>query len=135
MLHRDDMSFYCSHVHAKGFLEARGFLQAQHQPLISNNRQQQPDNRKRRMLPWAFATGDNAFPVVVHTFEPYLVRNTASSIAESPPPITARGFCRNIGAAPSQTAHALMPRFQKPPLPSCEPGNSIRFATAPARMN
>ncbi|KAH0894213.1 hypothetical protein HID58_056642 [Brassica napus] len=55
----------------------------------------------------------------------------ASSIAESPPPITARGLSRNIGAAPSQTAQAEIPRFQKPPEPSPEPGKLSRLATAP----
>jgi hypothetical protein len=42
----------------------------------------------------------------------HLVRKRASSIAESPPPITARGFLRKMGAAPSHTAQALMPLFQ-----------------------
>ena len=53
-------------------------------------------------------------------------------MAVSPPPITASGFRLNSGAAPSHTAHALMPLFQKP-LTSPEPGKSSRRATAPAR--
>ena len=54
-----------------------------------------------------------------------------SSIALSPPPMTARGFFRNMGAAPSHTAQAEMPLFQKPGL-SPAPGKSNRLATAPA---
>jgi hypothetical protein len=45
--------------------------------------------------------------------------------------MTARGAPRNMGAAPSHTAHALTPRFQKP-FTSPAPGKSSRFATAPA---
>jgi hypothetical protein len=40
---------------------------------------------------------------------PYFVRKLASSMALSPPPMTASGLLRNIGAAPSHTAHAEMP--------------------------
>ncbi|WRX10044.1 hypothetical protein QQP08_002531 [Theobroma cacao] len=54
-----------------------------------------------------------------------------SSIAESPPPITARGLSLKIGAAPSHTSQAEIPLFQKPPDPSPEPGKFSRFATAP----
>ena len=46
------------------------------------------------------------------TSEAKLVRWTASSIAESPPPTTTRRLFRKIGRAPSQTAHAEMPRCQ-----------------------
>ena len=42
-----------------------------------------------------------------------LVRYVASSIALSPPPTTTNGLLRNIGKAPSQTAHAETPRFLK----------------------
>ena len=45
--------------------------------------------------------------------------------------MTASGLPRNIGAAPSHTAQAETPLFQKPPGPSPEPGKSSRFATAP----
>jgi len=45
--------------------------------------------------------------------------------------MTASGLRRNMGAAPSHTAHALIPLFQKP-LTSPEPGKSSRRATAPA---
>jgi hypothetical protein len=38
-----------------------------------------------------------------------------------------------MGAAPSHTAHALMPLFQKPPS-SSEPLNGRRLATAPVAM-
>nr|GMD58240.1 Uncharacterised protein [Ipomoea batatas] len=61
------------------------------------------------------------------TFKSETSPKVASSIAESPPPITAKGLFRKIGAAPSQTAQADMPRFQK----SFSPGNSRRLATAP----
>ena len=54
-------------------------------------------------------------------------------MAVSPPPMTASGAFRNIGAAPSHTAHAEMPLFQKPPC-SPEPGKSSFFATAPVAM-
>ena len=57
-----------------------------------------------------------------------------SSIALSPPPMTASGFLRNMGAAPSHTAQAEMPLFQKPGL-SPAPGNSSRLATAPAHAS
>ena len=53
-----------------------------------------------------------------------------SSIALSPPPMTASGRRLNMGAAPSHTAQAEMPLFQNPGL-SPAPGNSSRFATAP----
>jgi hypothetical protein len=43
------------------------------------------------------------------TLLPYLVRKLASSMALSPPPMTASGLLRKIGAAPSHTAHAEMP--------------------------
>ena len=36
----------------------------------------------------------------------------ASSAAESPPPMTARGLFLKMGTAPSQTAHAEMPLCQ-----------------------
>lgn len=49
---------------------------------------------------------------------------------ESPPPMTAMGWLRNMGAAPSQTAQAEMPLFQKP-LSSSDPGKGRRRATAP----
>ena len=55
------------------------------------------------------------------------------TIAVSPPPITAMGFLRKMGAAPSQTAQAEIPLFQKP-LSSPLPGNSRRRATAPVAM-
>ena len=54
-------------------------------------------------------------------------------MAVSPPPMTARGALRNIGAAPSHTAHAEMPLFQYPPC-SPEPGKSSFFATAPVAI-
>jgi hypothetical protein len=47
------------------------------------------------------------------TWSPYLVRYTASSQAESPPPTTATAWLRNWGVAPSQMAQALMPLLQK----------------------
>jgi hypothetical protein len=43
------------------------------------------------------------------TLLPYLVRKLASSMALSPPPMTASGRLRKIGAAPSHTAHAETP--------------------------
>ena len=58
-------------------------------------------------------------------------RQVTSSMALSPPPMTASGFLRNIGAAPSHTAQAEMPLFQKP-FSSPEPLNCSFFATAPA---
>ena len=70
---------------------------------------------------------------MTYTLDPYLVRNMASSIAESPPPMTPMGLPRNMGAAPSHTAHALMPLFQNP-LSSSEPGKGRRRATAPVAM-
>lgn len=63
----------------------------------------------------------------MYTFDPYLVKKLASSMAESPPPMTAIGLLRKIGAAPSHTAHAEIPRFHK----VSEPGNLSRLATAP----
>ena len=58
---------------------------------------------------------------------PYLVRYTASSQAESPPPTTASSTSRNWGVAPSQMAQALMPAFQKRP----SLGSPSRLALAP----
>ena len=52
---------------------------------------------------------------------------------ESPPPMTAMGWLRNMGAAPSHTAQAEMPLFQKP-LSSSDPGKGSRRATAPVAM-
>ena len=50
----------------------------------------------------------------MYTFDPYLARKVASSIAESPPPITIeRLVAEGIGSAPSQTAHADTPFCQK----------------------
>lgn len=40
------------------------------------------------------------------------------SRAESPPPITASGLLRNIGTAPSHTAHAEMPFCQNSSSPA-----------------
>ena len=60
---------------------------------------------------------------MTYTLEPYFVRKCASSIAVSPPPMTAMGFRRKMGAAPSHTAHAEIPLFQKP-VSSSDPGNS-----------
>jgi hypothetical protein len=57
----------------------------------------------------------------------------ASSMAESPPPITAMGLLRKMGAAPSHTAQAEMPLFQKP-VSSSEPLKGSRLATAPVAM-
>ena len=54
------------------------------------------------------------------TLLPYLVKNIASSAAESPPPITTSGFLRNIGIAPSHTAHADTPFCQYVSSP-CRP--------------
>lgn len=51
-------------------------------------------------------------------------------MAVSPPPMTAIGFLRKMGAAPSHTAQAEIPLFQYP-LSSPDPGNSSRRATAP----
>mmetsp|Transcript_23442 Transcript_23442/g.69650 ORF Transcript_23442/g.69650 Transcript_23442/m.69650 type:complete len:292 (+) Transcript_23442:315-1190(+) len=70
---------------------------------------------------------------MTYTLLPYLVRKWASSIAESPPPMTAMGFFRKMGAAPSHTAQAEIPLFQKP-FSSPLPGNSRRRATAPVAM-
>lgn len=62
----------------------------------------------------------------------YLVRYTASSVAESPPPTTAISCLRKIGAAPSQMAQAEMPRDQN----SLSRGRPRRRAVAPvARMS
>nr|POE68071.1 hypothetical protein CFP56_39210 [Quercus suber] len=63
--------------------------------------------------------------------DPYLVRNVASSKAESPPPITPRDLFLKMGAAPSHTAQVDIPQFQNPPGPSPELGKSKRLATAP----
>jgi hypothetical protein len=54
-------------------------------------------------------------------------------MAESPPPMTQMGLLRKMGAAPSHTAQAEMPLFQKPPS-SPEPGKARRRATAPVAM-
>ena len=51
----------------------------------------------------------------------------ASSSALSPPPTTASSRPRNCGSAPSQMAHALMPRLQN----SCSRGIPSRLAVAP----
>ena len=56
-----------------------------------------------------------------------MVRKLDSSMAESPPPTTARGLSRKIGAGPSQTAQAEMPWFQY----ASDPGKLRRRATAP----
>mmetsp|Transcript_18638 Transcript_18638/g.46765 ORF Transcript_18638/g.46765 Transcript_18638/m.46765 type:complete len:209 (+) Transcript_18638:283-909(+) len=64
---------------------------------------------------------------ITYTLLPYFVRNVASSIAESPPPTTAMGRWRKIGAAPSQTAHADTPFCQY----SSFPGMGSTFAVAP----
>ena len=45
--------------------------------------------------------------------------------------MTAMGRLRNMGAAPSHTAHAEMPLFQNPPSPSSDPLKGSRRATAP----
>ncbi|KAM3701280.1 hypothetical protein ACJW30_05G158400 [Castanea mollissima] len=66
---------------------------------------------------------------MMYTMDPYLVGNVASSMAESPPPITSRGLFLKMGAAPSHTAQADIPRFQNPLRPSPEPGKSKRLAT------
>lgn len=50
----------------------------------------------------------------------HFVRKQASSMAASPPPITASGLSRNRGEPPSQMAHALMPFCQN----SLEPAGS-----------
>ena len=99
---------------------------------------------------------------MIETELPNFVRYVASSMAESPPPMTANGLFRKIGAAPSQTAHAEIPcarvymrvfrpndvypvnwavilhpdrtLFQYPFSPSWEPGKSRRLATAPVEM-
>lgn len=47
--------------------------------------------------------------------------------------MTAMGTLRNMGAAPSHTAQAEMPFIQYP-VPSSDPGNSSRRATAPVAM-
>ena len=52
------------------------------------------------------------------------------TMAVSPPPMTAIGFFRKMGAAPSHTAHAEIPLFQNP-FSSPDPGNSSLRATAP----
>ena len=66
------------------------------------------------------------------TVEPNFARYAASSIAVSPPPTTARGWLRNAGRAPSQTAHALTP----PPVWARRSslGRPSQFATAPVAM-
>jgi hypothetical protein len=61
-----------------------------------------------------------------------LVRKVASSIAESPPPITNSAFWRKIGSAPSQTAQAETPRCHS--SLSRVPGMSSRLAVAPVAM-
>lgn len=68
-----------------------------------------------------------AVRAALRALEPYFERKLASSIAVSPPPTTARGRPRKMGAAPSQTAQAEMPRFQS----SSAPGKRRRLATAP----
>lgn len=55
------------------------------------------------------------------------MRYTASSTAESPPPTTPNATSRKIGAAPSQIAHADIPRLQK----SRSDGKFSRLAVAP----
>ena len=64
------------------------------------------------------------------TWDAYFVKNTASSVAVSPPPTTANSTPRNWGAAPSQIAQAEMPEFQK--LASW--GRFRRLAVAPVAM-
>ena len=64
------------------------------------------------------------------TWLPYLVRYTASSQAESPPPTTASSSLRNCGVAPSQIAQALMPLLQK----VCSEGSWRRLALAPVAI-
>lgn len=68
----------------------------------------------------------------MYTREPNLVRKFASSIAESPPPMTNSGLWRNAGSAPSHTAHAETPRFQN--SSSAVPGTLSRLAVAPVAM-
>ncbi len=68
---------------------------------------------------------------MMYTMVTYLVKNVASSMAESPPPMTAKGLFLKMGAAPSRTAQVDMPRFQNPHGPSPEPEKSNCLATAP----
>ena len=67
-----------------------------------------------------------------YTFDANLVRKCASSIAESPPPITNSGWLRYIGSAPSHTAHADTPFCHS--SPSSVPGIASRLAVAPVAM-
>mmetsp|Transcript_9820 Transcript_9820/g.24861 ORF Transcript_9820/g.24861 Transcript_9820/m.24861 type:complete len:220 (+) Transcript_9820:913-1572(+) len=62
-----------------------------------------------------------------YTLLAYLVRYSASSSAVSPPPTTATGLRLKIGLAPSQMAHALIPRLQK----VCSEGRPSLLAVAP----
>ncbi|KAH0928642.1 hypothetical protein HID58_014369 [Brassica napus] len=56
------------------------------------------------------------------------------STAEFPPPITTRGLFLKFGVALSHTAHAEIPPFQKPSVPSPDPAKLSRFTTAPVEM-
>ncbi len=67
---------------------------------------------------------------MMYTMVTYLVKNVASSMAESPIPMTAQGLFLKMGAAPSHTAQADMPQFQNPPGPSPALRKSNRLATA-----
>lgn len=61
------------------------------------------------------------------TWRAYLVKYNASSVAVSPPPTTARTCPLNSGDAPSQIAHALIPRLQN----SSSRGKLSLLAVAP----
>lgn len=63
--------------------------------------------------------GESGAYLGVHTHERATVKHDVSS-----------SNYLNIGAAPSHTAQALIPLFQKP-FTSPAPGKSRRFATAP----
>ncbi len=65
----------------------------------------------------------------MYTMVAYLVKNVASSMVESPPPMTAKGLFLKMGEAPSHTAQADMPQFQNPPRPSPVLGKSNHLAT------
>ena len=61
------------------------------------------------------------------TWRAYFVKYNASSVAVSPPPMTARTWPLKRGDAPSQIAQALIPRLQN----SSSRGSLRRFAVAP----
>ena len=67
----------------------------------------------------------------MYTIDPYLVTNVASSMAESPPPITTKGLFLKMPVAPSETTQANIPQFQNPTGPSPKLGKSNCLATTP----